>query len=293
MAKSIKDIPVHNIKTKEIHSQGFDIIDLKGTGGKEYDSSVPHRHNFFELLLFIDGTGTHEIDFNNYPIEGNSAHFVSPGQIHRLRSKKTKGSVICFSEDFILLNRKENFMDKFPFYDTGSVIPVIKLNQKQISEITSLTKCLMEEFKADRDNTEVLRSYLNIILLKLKEFFFCLRKNKKQNAPDKGQKLLSFKKLINTHFILHKSVSDYSALLGISPNHLNALSKKHEGKTAIQLIQERVMLEARRLLYSTEMSVKEISFELNFEDMAYFNRFFKKHMKVTPGSYRESFTIHR
>src|SRR4051812_28037486 len=108
MRKTSQPVPMHNIKTKEMHSNGFDIIDMMGTGGKEYNSSVPHRHNFFELLFFIKGKGTHEIDFNNYRIESDSVHFVSPGQIHVLRSQNTKGFVLCFNDDFILSDGGEN-----------------------------------------------------------------------------------------------------------------------------------------------------------------------------------------
>ncbi len=95
--------------------------------------------------------------------------------------------------------------------------------------------------------------------------------------------------MIDKNYSDHLNVQQYSEKLNLSPNYLNALCKKETGKTAIQLIHERILLEARRLLYSTNLSVKEISFSLQFEDVAYFNRFFKKNMAVTPLEYRQQF----
>jgi AraC family transcriptional activator of pobA len=101
--------------------------------------------------------------------------------------------------------------------------------------------------------------------------------------------VIQFKKLINTNYLNHLSVSDYASSLNITPNHLNALCKKYEGRTAIQLIQERLLLESKRLLYATDMNIKEISYHLRFEDVPYFNRFFKKLTELTPIQYRECF----
>ncbi len=295
MHKQVPKVPIHNIKTKEIHSLGFNVIDLKGSGGSEYDSSVPHRHNFYELLFFVNGYGKHEIDFTVFPLENNAVHFVSPGQIHKLTAKpKTKGFVLCFTEDFILSDGKENFNQKFPFYDEGFANPIMKLNHSLSSEIYHLAKSIYYEFKLNPDfSSDVLRSYLNIILVKLRQSFFNQQNTVKHIGSDKKEKMLLFKKLINTFYLQHKPVSFYSDKISVSPNHLNALCKKHEGKTAIHLIQERSLLEAKRLLHATEMSVKEISFHLNFEDVSYFNRFFKKLQHLTPIQYREGIAKNR
>jgi AraC family transcriptional activator of pobA len=286
MDRSQAYVPLHTIKTKEMGPLGFGVVDLIGNGGKAYDSSVPHRHTFFELLFFENGHGLHEIDFNLYEVENNAVHFVSPGQIHKLTLKKTKGYVLCFTEDFISLKSKESFVENFPFFDSSGA-PTLKLNKELGDEINSLIVSVARELRSgNADSPDLYRSYLNIILLKLKSFFLHSREKSKQLSQNKKQKVIRFKKLINELYLQHQPVSHYAELLSITPNHLNALCKKHEGKTAMQLIQERLLLESKRLLYATEMSIKEISFYLGFEDVPYFNRFFKKQTGLTPIQYR-------
>lgn len=285
MERSTQYVPLHNIKTKEMGPLGFGVVDLAGRGA--YDSSVPHRHTFFELLFFDAGQGDHEIDFNLFPIESHSVHFVSPGQIHQLSHKKTKGYVLCFTEDFISLKSKESFVESFPFYDSSNA-PVLKLNKALSAEINALIVAVAAELRSGNTNEpDLYRSYLNIILLKLKTFFIQTRKNSVHPGQNKKQKVTAFKKLINDLYLQHKSVSDYADKLNVTPNHLNALCKKHEGKTATKLIQERLLLESKRLLYATDMNIKEISFYLHFEDVPYFNRFFKKQTQLTPIQYRQ------
>jgi AraC family transcriptional activator of pobA len=285
MKKTIPSVPIHNIETKEMHAMGFDIIDLQGKSGKQYDSSLLHRHTFFELFFFTGGTGDHQIDFLHYPVAKNSVHFVSPGQIHKLTLKRTQGYVLCFTEDFISLQANESFIEKFPFYDSAHY-PVINLNRTIGNMLATLVNTINTEFSAPGNTTDILRSYLNILLLKIRSCFSQTQENNIKHAPNKSAKVVLFRNLINTDYLLHKSVSDYASALNISPNHLNALCKLHEGKTAIQLLQERLLLESKRLLYATDMNVKEISFHLKFEDVAYFNRFFKKQARVTPVRYR-------
>ncbi len=285
--ESSQPIPVYKIKTKEMAPFGFDIIDVLGKSGKAYDSSSPHRHTFFELFFFESGRGDHEIDFNHYPIEGGSLHFVSPGQIHHITLNQTKGYVLCFTEDVAALNSKGDFIEHFPFYDPSNP-PVLKLSKALAGEIAGLIHSANRDLQKNRDNsTDLFHAYLNVILVKTRAFFMDSHNNARPLNQHKKQKALAFKKLVNELYLSHKSVSDYALKLNVSPNYLNALCKKHEGKTAMQIIHDRLLLESKRLLYATDMNVKEISFYLKFEDVPYFNRFFKKHTGLTPVQYRQ------
>lgn len=278
-------VPIHQIKTKEMNARGFAIIDLSIKGEKGYDSSVLHRHTFFELFLFTNSQGRHEIDFRNYPIEKNTVHFVSPGQIHRVILQDTKGYAVCFTEDFIALKTEEDLTTTFPFYEPEGP-SFLQLDKNLASEIGNLIRSGEREYAAGH-NAELLRSYLNLILFKIKARFL-------EDAPvmtgsdqQKKMKVTLFKKLINDHFISHEPLSFYAERLNISPNHLNAICKKHGGRTASELVNERLLLECKRLLYATDLSIKEISFQLGFADVPYFNRFFKKRAGKTPLAYRE------
>lgn len=283
-----KPLPLHDIETKQLQSLGFNVIDLAAKGKKSYDTNVVHRHTFYELFFFLAGKGSHEIDFKKFTLEAGTLHFVAPGQIHKLSLNGVSGFVICFTEDFLILKPNENVGEVFPFFDSLQS-PFFKLNKSQSAEIKLLVNAANHEFNQQPiQNADLLRHYLSIILIKLKIYHAgTLTANIKQQAS-KNQKVAAFKTLINKHYLNHLQVAEYARQLSLTPNHLNALCKQHEGRTAIELIHQRLTLEAKRLLYATDLSVKEIAFRLRYEDTGYFNRFFKSQLNLTPVQYRRS-----
>jgi AraC family transcriptional activator of pobA len=284
-------IPAYTIKTKEMRPQGFDILNLSASGNHAYDSSHLHRHTFYELFFFYGGEGRHEIDFMEYRVEGSSVHFVSPGQIHKLVLKRGNGFVICFTEDLVQLRQRESIADKFPFYDNRNS-PVLTLNKDLANELGFLIESAARELKLRQSDAELFRSYLSVILLRLRTEYITSATNRGLELM-KSKKVSAFRNLIEEHFLDRWSIGEYASKLSLSPNYLNALCKKNEGRSAITLVHERLLLEARRLLFATDMHVKEISYTLNFEDISYFNRFFKNHSGLTPNVFREQFSKNR
>lgn len=281
-------IPVHDLMIKDLQHAEFDIIPLNGAGERNYDGVIPHRHNFYEFFVFTEGGGIHELDFNDHKIKANSLHFVSPTQVHKLKANQSKGFVLCFTGDIISFrNKNETFAGNFPFYDFNSSLPYLQVPKKLFQEIFEMVNSIYHTFNSDHPfKIDMIRSYLNIILLKVKQYFIEHTKGENKN-PGRDARVLDFIKLIDKQYADQLTVQQYSEKLNLSPNYLNALCKKETGKSAMHLIHERILLEAKRLLYSTNLSVKEISFSLNFEDVAYFNRFFKKNMALTPLEYRQ------
>ena len=136
-----------------------------------------------------------------------------------------------------------------------------------------------------------------MIRLKLLELFIlvdrsCTSKKGKNVPPQKLTVLRNFQHLIEKHFRTIKLPKEYAGLLYITPNHLNALCQDLLGKTAGDLIRDRVLLEAKRLLTNAGISVTQIAYDLNFQDNSYFNRFFKKNEGMTPEEFRKTF-IHQ
>jgi AraC family transcriptional regulator, transcriptional activator of pobA len=281
-------IPTHKLQAKNLKREGFDIISLKSETDKNYDGVIPHRHNFYELLIFTKGGGKHEIDFKEYPIEQYSVHFVSPEQVHRLRSGIANGFVLCFNEEFLISDSNNELKEIYPFFDFTTYAPLINLPPSIFSDIENAITTLNSNFTKDtflRD--DISRCYLQIILIKIKEFFLSSPHLRNTPISSTHPKIIEFRKLLNANYTKQYSASQYADLLNITPNYLNSLCKKETGKTAIHLIHERLLLEIKRLLYSTRLSVKEIAGELNFEDVAYLTRFFKKNMQLTPLEYRQ------
>jgi len=103
--------------------------------------------------------------------------------------------------------------------------------------------------------------------------------------------LRNFRRLIDQHYLSIKLPKEYADLLYVTPNHLNALCQDLLGKTAGELIRDRILLGAKRLLTNADMTVAEIAYNLNFQDNSYFNRFFKKYVGITPDDFRKQLTI--
>lgn len=284
----MEPFPIHKLEAKNLKRKDFDIILLDGKLNKDYNGVIPHRHNFYELLIFTEGGGIHEVDFKEYDIEKNSFHFISPDQVHRLKASFAKGYVFCFSEEFMLLGEKSTLEEQYPFYNYNLYNPFIKLPTKFFSDILENIRILENTFsKSQLLQDDIMRCYLQIILIKIKEYFLMNHQKSVDLQTSNYSKISEFKKLINKEYLNHYPSKKYAELLNITPNYLNALCKKETGKTAIQLIHERLLLEIKRLLYCTSLSAKEICFQLNFHDVANFNKFFKKNLLTTPLKYRE------
>jgi AraC-like DNA-binding protein len=224
-------------------------------------------------------------------VEENSLHFISPEQVHLLRrEKKVTGYVISFSKEFIFMDSDSaSLMESLPFFDNPFALPLVKITLKsRIKDINDLLLKIQNEFTdKNEDRAFMLRMYLCILVLNAKRI---------HSADDKSGKIISqhseitrkFKMLVQNNFKDKKSVSDYAKILNITAGHLSETVQKDIGKSAGSFIHDRIILEAKRLLYHSPKTVKEIAFELKYEDPSYFTRFFKSHAKVTPEEFRKT-----
>jgi len=277
-------IPTHDFSKDDKRSIPFKFIPLSQRA--DYDTSHAHRHNYYEIFLFANGGGDHEIDFGAYSISCNSIHFVSPGQVHCVRRDPASfGSILLFSRDFYYFGSKADLsLFEYPFLngsETGS--PVLNLDKSQFEELMVLSQRMGMENNDSDNNTAVIRSYLHIFLLKCRQFSHSLEA---RHIDPKKHCLSEFRRLVEQHFREQHLSSFYADALNISSRKLNDACLAYTSKSAGQLVKERLMLEARRLLLHSGLSVKEIAYFLGFDDPAYFNRFFKKNEGMPAGDYR-------
>lgn len=255
-----------------------------------YDASLPHRHNYFEILLFNGSGGIHEIDFHAYPIRESSLHFISPEQVHLLRrAKDVTGYVLSFTPDFCLgKNTNTEFMDAFPFFNNPYAAPIVTIHNVARKNLMEIVANMEEEyFSSHDDKADVLLSYLTILLIAARRMY---TPDPISGTPSSSRvdMVLRFKKAIGENFRQQKSVTYYAELLNISAGHLSETVQKDTGKTAGNMIHDRIILEAKRLLYHSPKSVKEIACELGYEDPSYFARFFKTHTQTAPEMFRSN-----
>lgn len=280
-------IPVRNITSSTAQSVGrFNIRKVEDIlSGKDLKHDI-HRHNFFFLLALTRGEGIHEIDFVQYKVINRSIFFLRPGQIHQLELKAgALGYLLEFDFDFYAQSNKTSAHRLRKASNTHFYV----LDENQIAKLNSILSHIHDEFTNKRE------FYVEVIISNLEIFFIELvRQSSERNSGAMTSRFYiqerfeEFMELIETHIITHKHVSQYTELMLLSPYQLNQMTKTVVGKTASQLINEQIILEAKRFLIATPDQVKEVADHLGYEDVSYFIRFFKKHTGHSPDAFRRN-----
>lgn len=288
---SKEKIPVYDIcsLSKDQHQPGDLLVERFGAYLNRQSQHLhhAHRHAFYHLVLFTKGSGTHTIDFNQFKVKPFEIYFMIPGQVHSWSFEgETDGYIINFSDTIFrsfLLN--SNYLERFQFFSGISEDSVCELPDGIHGKLIQL----FEEILAAGSGKEMQMDMVRLLLLQL---FIVVdtscKSNNKNSIPQQKQILLrNFRRLIDQHYLSIKLPKEFADLLYVTPNHLNALCQDLLGKTAGELIRDRVLLEAKRLLTNADMTIAEIAFNLNFQDNSYFNRFFKKYVGLTPDEFRK------
>jgi AraC family transcriptional activator of pobA len=260
---------------------------------KHQNLSLPHKHTFYHVVMFTEGGGTHAIDFKSFDVLPNQVYFMAPGQVHRWNFEgPVDGYIINFSASFFqsfLL--RPDYLESFPFFTGNIDDEVMNIDKDAAPAMVNIFEQLINE--------SVITGKLNLDMMRallLQLFILVARQspnNKQITAPNYNYTLLqSFRKLVDQNFTNIKLPKDYAALLYITPNHLNALCNDMLGLSAGELIRNRVILEAKRLLVNLELNINEIAGKLNFTDNSYFTKFFKKYTTLTPEEFRRNTLSH-
>jgi AraC-like DNA-binding protein/quercetin dioxygenase-like cupin family protein len=285
-----EQLPVYSLdsfSSPERKSQQFQVEVFDAN--RHFSVKYPHRHDFFEVLYLQKGSGYHVIDANKYEIKPPCVFFMSPGQAHKLElSHDIEGFIFIFTSDFYLLNRSnQNSLIEFPFFYTihQDNPPLLLENEADIRFLESLFRQSIAEISRSGDYTpEMLRSILDLILT-----ICAARYQVGENLLNKGKGQILVKRffhLVEENYQKNLSLSDYAALIGITPSHLTQTVKLLTGKTSTQIVKAKQLLEIKRLLVHTSLNISEIANQLNFEDQSYFTKFFKRETGITPMRYR-------
>ncbi len=287
---------IRNIDTYELPEStkdlAFSLYEVKGENitGHEYPHKTnrPHRHNYYEICIFINGVGRHEIDFRTHEIRSNSIHFLSPGQIHLIsREKNYHGYLLVFSGDFYSLGTLDHeLLSDFPFFNYTSD-PVLNLDARRFSELL----VLVDQIRGDSSSggyftADLLRSYLRSFLLKCKIFYYDYFSEEKKWFDPANKLVREFRVLVEKEFRMYHYVRDYASMIGTTPDMINRHVKRVTGMHAGEFIHHRILLEIKRLLIHTDLTNKEIAYRLNFQDPSYFSRFFRKRERLSPSGFR-------
>lgn len=252
-----------------------------------YSLSSPIQLSQYSIILIHSGEGIYRADFGSFNFSGPTLLFSTPLQtIFINQFKNLKYTVILFHGDFYCIEaHREEVACNGLLFNTIYLEPSIVISEQQHDDFCKLIQQLENEL-TDPDSSEmVLKSYLQVILAKSSTAK--LRTLKKETkAILKDKKMEQFRILLDEKYLVLHKPSDYAELLAISPNTLTKKSIKYFGKTPTQLIQDRLILEAKKLLHLTTLSIKEIAHQLQFNDEYYFSRFFKKYTQISPQTFR-------
>lgn len=244
-------------------------------------AASPHKHDFYLIVLFTKGSGTHEIDFKTYSIKPGTVFMMTPGQMHNWNlSTDIDGYVFFHTKDFYDRGYTIASILDYPFFNSIHNQPLITLKKKSFEKLITLFKEIVEEYKnSNLLKFEKLHALITLVYIKLSRHYLPATKIENENYLLKIRKLEGF---INIYFKSKKYPHEYASLMNLSEKHLNRISKECLNKTTSDLIAERIILEAKRLLIHSKFTVTEVASELGYDDNSYFSRFFKKKCGETP-----------
>lgn len=271
-------IPIHTFGVESFHLP----VRFVALNVNEYDFSVAHRHNYFELFFFTKGGGTHLVDFNEYEVNDHSVHIVCPGQVHLLkRTAASFGAVVHFT-NYLFEGTKQTLLNS-PFLNNAA-FPAVDLTASEYSEMAILLEQLKSESAKDTGkHTEIMKGYVEILVMK----YLQIMETRHPDVPGLGSGVFNtFRMEAENTFRQNLPASHYAEKLNMTEKQLNKLCINTTGNSVSDYLKQRILLEAKRLLYNSDLSIKEIAFELGFEDPSYFNRFFRKNTELTPGDFR-------
>lgn len=250
------------------------------------DLKWPNKHDYYEIIWVTNGTFTHTIDYHDVYIHTDTLLITSPGQIHLLHSpEKVSGYSIAFTEQFLLANHTQESIFELTFLDESFTKPYLCLNEDAQKELKAIVDPLLEEM----DRKEKIPLIINGLLFVLLNRIQRLIKQTHSANTDTYQVMMvkRFKKLVEQNYKEEHGLSFYAGKLNISSSYLNKIVKNVTGKTTGEMIRDRGLIEAKRMLVYCNLPIGEISDLLGFKDFSYFSRQFKKQEGYAPAEYRK------
>jgi AraC family transcriptional activator of pobA len=258
------------------------------TAVKEWEGTVPpNRQSQFFIVLVKKGMGEKTIGNFTFPIQKNLL-FVIPRRVthsSRYLSVDCLGYAISFNLEFFLQNvfPKQHIVNKKIF--KNSIKPFLILSDKQVSQLGIIFEYILKERnEQQKDKNEMIAIKVLELIVTCDRFF--TNAETKQNEHIYNDVVERFNELIEKNFTKERSVQFYADALNMHPNSLNFLIKKYTGLTAKQIIINHILLEAKFLLHSSSLSIKEIAYKLGFDDPNYFSSFFSKKLNLPPLHYK-------
>jgi AraC family transcriptional activator of pobA len=281
---------IQKYQFKEGLEHEFEIVDLKQVFQHKKDMmSVPHRAQFYHIIWIKKGKGIHFVDFNPIKVVDNMLIFIPQNSVNRFDPDgEYEGKTIIFTDEFFCKNESDiQYLRSTMLFSDLYDIATINV-QCEDKELSKTLEIMENEFLRSKDNVQsnILHNLLHVFLLQAERE---IRKQgfKELKSGINLNYLIQFKDFLEENFKEIKSVNQYADKLSISEKQLHKATTSLIDKTPKQVIDERILLEAKRLLAHSNLSIKEIAYDLGYEEPTNFIKYFKKHAESTPSEFRE------
>lgn len=264
-------------------------------GRRSQTPDLPHRHDYFTVLAVEKAEGVHQIDFIEYPLRANTVYFVSPEQIHHLTLTHPGpgGHVILFRSDFLqdFSIAPAQLYDMDLFFNCDEAGP-LELTSDGMQQLMPYIQGIVNEYLSEKTQKwEAIGAWLKLFLLECKRLKATQKVANKSWDNRKAEIVKQFKNDVERFFRQQHKVNEYADHQHMTANHLNEVIKNETGTSAKEFIQNRLILEAKRLARYSELNVKEIAYQLGYEDVAHFSKFFKKCEGIAFTEFREKIEL--
>lgn len=274
----------------------FNIVTLKSISEmneqRSFNFQNSHRVKYYKILVITNGIGQHKIDFKKYDFSTGIFMFIAKNQVQSYDFKPgNDGYIITFSESYLkeTIKTKKNLSETC-LYNFHYNKPTVQVVAKEQEYFVTLTERIFQEFnrKGNSVNNEIIQTLLNLLLLNSER----IKQDEliKSSNLDYSNIFFNFKNLVETQYSKTRNATYFANKLQISYKHLNNICKQFINKTAKQFIDDFVILEAKRCLLASEMSVKEITEHTGFDEPTNFVKYFKKHTKLSPVQFRNKYS---
>ncbi len=284
--RSLPEFGMSQAGAEGLRQAGVVVIPFMRSVAMDPQRMRPHYHEFFQII-FLHGQATVMHDFVEFAARGRMIIFLSPGQAHFVRPKPgLHGHTISFTQAFFdHLAPPPSALFKFPFFFPTDTRPWLTLPEGDPFRVIEAMVELQREFDAAQAGAaEVLRALLHILLVRANRLYLEVHPPKK--ASRAAHLMRQFHLAVEQRFRELHAVPDYARLLGVTANHLHDVVREQTGRSAGDFIRQRRMLDAKRLLSHSDLTVAEIAYQLGFEDPSYFTRSFKRLADETPAEFR-------
>lgn len=264
---------------------------------KEHQANTtkPHIHSYYQIIWFQSGRGKHFVDFKEYEVEENAIFFIAMNQVHYFdQNTNYQGLMIHFNESFLVQQHSDiDFFLKCSLFNNPYQSPFCRIDKNTGRILTQYVEQINTELASCEAfaKEELLRTCLKSFLIQVQRSNNAYGK-KQDNHPFtvdmKRLQLVQFVNLISENYTKGLSISEYAGIMHISPRTLSDLTNQLLNKTPLQMIQERIILETKRLLLHSNLNVNQIGYRLGFDDPSYFVKYFKKHAGIAPSEFRQS-----